>query len=237
MIASGGTRADHGGITPPWRTLLLAALALAAYLVLGPAPEAAVFDRVAIARGEWWRLVTGHWVHSDPSHGWWDIAALALFGALFEARLRWRLPLVLLVATAWVDAWLWWGVPELRYYCGLSGILNGLLILGLLQLWRDIRHPMVLLTAAAAAVKIMVEISLGQALLTRTAWPSVPTAHAAGFLGGLSFAWVCFRSRRREQGSYFSFTPLTAPTGPLIGLRHAVNRVRWLCRTPPGRRP
>jgi len=192
---------SHGGITLPWRSLLLGSGAVAAYLILGAAPEAWVFDRVAIAQGDWWRLITGHWVHSDLTHAVWDITALLLFGALFEARLQWRLPLTLLVATVGVDVWLWWGDPALRYYCGLSGILNGLLIVGLLHLWRDLRHPLILLTAVAAALKIIVEIHVGQALLTRTAWPSVPTVHAAGFLCGLVLAWIsCDRSIRMRFG-------------------------------------
>jgi rhomboid family GlyGly-CTERM serine protease len=179
----------HGGITLPWRTLFLGAGAIAAYLILGAAPEAWVFDRAAIVQGEWWRLITGHWVHSDLVHASWDIAALLLLGTLFEARLQWRLPLALLVATVGVDAWLWWGDPALQYYCGLSGILNSLLIVGLLQLWRDLRHPLIMFTGAGAVVKIIVEINAGQALLTQTAWPSVPMVHAVGFLCGLVLAW------------------------------------------------
>jgi len=173
----------------PWRTLLLSAGAVVAYLILGAAPEAWVFDRVAIAQGEWWRLIAGHWMHSDLMHAVWDIAALLLLGTLFEARLQWRLPWALLVATVGVDAWLWWGDPALQYYCGLSGILNSLLVVGLLQFWRDYRHPLILLTGVGAALKIIVEINAGQALLTQTAWPSVPTVHAVGFLCGLVFVW------------------------------------------------
>jgi hypothetical protein len=156
--------ASHGSLALPWRTILLAAGAVAAYLVFGAAPGDWVFDRVAIA-----------------------IGALLLLGVLFEERLQWRLPVALLAATVGVDAWLWWGDPALHYYCGLSGILNGLMIVGLLHLWRDLRHPLVLLTVVGAALKIIVEINTGQALLTRTAWPSVPAAHAAGFVSGLVY--------------------------------------------------
>lgn len=197
------TEGRHGGITLPWCSLLLAAGAVLAYLVLGAAPGAWVFDRVAIARGEWWRLLTGHWVHSDPAHAGWDIAALLLLGALFEARLKWRLPVALLVGTVGVDAWLWWCDPALRYYCGLSGILNSLLIVGLLQYWRERRHPLILLTGVGAAVKILVEIDSGQALLTHTAWPGVPVVHAAGFLCGLVFGcgiWIFDIIGRRHYG-------------------------------------
>ena len=184
----------HGGSALlPWRSLLLAAAAVAVYLVYGAAPTEWVFDRSAIGQGEWWRLITAHWVHGDLAHASWDIAALLLFGVVFEERLRWRLPLVLLVASLGVDAWLWWELPALHYYCGLSGILNAVLALGLLGLWREARHPLILLTALAAILKIFVEMQLGQALLTRTAWPSVPTAHAVGFLCGLVLASATLR--------------------------------------------
>ena len=188
MSVTSQAGARHGS-TLPWRSILLGAGAVVAYLVLGAAPEAWVFDRVAIAQGEWWRLITGHWVHSDLVHAGWDIAALLLLGSLFEARLQWRLPLALVIGTAGVDVWLWWGDPTLSYYCGLSGILNSLLIVGLLQFWRDWRHPLILLTGVGAVAKILVEISVGQALLTQTSWPSVPTVHAAGFLCGLVLGW------------------------------------------------
>jgi len=190
----------HGSFTLPWRSLLLAAAALAVYLILGPAPEAWVFDRVAIAGGDWWRLITGHWVHSDLTHACWDIAALLALGALFEEKLQWRLPLALLAGTAGVDLWLWWAEPTLSYYCGLSGILNSLLVVGLAYLWRDLRHPLILLTAVAAALKIIVEIHVGQALLTQTAWPSVPAVHAAGFLSGLLLAWGLAGKRLDADG-------------------------------------
>jgi len=187
---------SHGRFKLPWRSLLLVTAAIAAYLVLGAAPGDWVFDRVAIARGDWWRLITGHWVHSDLTHAVWDISALLLLGVLFEARLQWRLPMVLLLTSLGVDAWLWWGDPALSHYCGLSGILNGLLIVGLVHLWRDTRHPVVLLTALGAILKIFVEINMGHSLVTQTAWPSVPVAHAAGYLSGLVLAagaWISGR--------------------------------------------
>jgi len=193
-VTAVATRTEsRGSVTLPWRSLLLATGALALWWFCGPAPEAWVFDRAAIAAGEWWRLLTGHWVHGDGAHAAWDIAMLLALGALFEAKLRWRLPLVLLGSTLIVDAWLWWGLPQLRFYCGLSGILNGLLALGLLSLWRDLRHPVVMLTLVAAGAKIAVEMFTGQALLTQTAWPSVPTAHAAGFFCGFWLASVTLR--------------------------------------------
>ena len=169
----------------PWRTVSLALVALLAYMALGSAPETWVFDRGAIANGELWRLVTGHWVHSDPLHALWNIAALIVLGLLFERDLRSLLLMSLFVGTITVDVWLWWGGSSPAYYCGLSGILNSLLIVGLVRYWREYKHPLVLFIAGVAITKIGVEMFIGQGLFTHTAWPSVPAAHAAGFLGGL----------------------------------------------------
>jgi hypothetical protein len=43
------------------------------------------------------------------------------------------------------------------------------------------------ITALAVIAKIIPEIQSGQALLTHTAWPSVPEVHAVGFLCGLGW--------------------------------------------------
>jgi rhomboid family GlyGly-CTERM serine protease len=178
----------HGGITPPWRTLMLTGLALALYLWGGAAPEAWVYDRLAIAQGEWWRLISGHWVHSDLEHAVWDIGALSVLGLLFESRLKGDLFSVLALGTLGIDLWLWFLQPSLHYYCGLSGILNGLLALGLLQWWRDERHPLIWMTGLGAVLKIVWETATGGALLTSTVWPSVPEVHGVGFICGLLLA-------------------------------------------------
>ncbi len=190
MVLSLQSGRSRGGLLLPWRTLLFTTLALAGYLILGAAPEAWVFDRAAVGQGEYWRLVTGHWVHSDLDHAVWDIGALAVIGVLLEPRLQSDLLLALAIGTLGVDLWLWWGDPTLHYYCGLSGILNSLLAVGLIQLWRDLRHPLVWLTGLGAVVKIILEISSGQAILTQTAWSSVPEVHAVGFLCGLVLAVI-----------------------------------------------
>jgi len=179
----------------PVTTLLLTVAALILWYAAGSAPAALVFDRGAIADGQWWRLISGHWVHSDASHALWNVSALAMVGALLEPTLRWRLPAALLVGMLAIDAWLWWGLPGMERYCGLSGILNTVLAAGVVALWRETRDPLVALVGFGAVLKVVAEMTLGQALFTHTAWASVPTAHAAGLLAGAAAEMLAGRKR------------------------------------------
>ncbi|HEC06337.1 MAG TPA: rhombosortase [Thiolapillus brandeum] len=190
MFAEHLKKFRHGDHWLPWRTLLLATAAVAAYLLLGAAPEDWVFDRAAITSGEWWRLLSGHWVHSDAAHAGWDIGAFLLLGFLFEKTLGWRLVSVLLLGSAAIDAWIWWGEPLLGYYCGLSGILNALMAAGLVQLWREIRHPLILITGLGFVAKVLIELWNGGMLLTSTAWPGVPEVHAVGMFVGMLYTGI-----------------------------------------------
>lgn len=184
-----GDRQGHGSRRLPWLTLGLAGLVSAFFLVAGPAPEALLYDRVAIGQGEFWRLVTGHLVHSDIAHLGWNLAALLILGGLLETTPglgRRGLLLALGAGTVAVVATLWWGTPALTWYCGLSGILNTIYVLLLAGLWRQTNERLLLVLLAANAVKIAVEAVAGVALFTDPFWPPVPAAHIAGFLAGVA---------------------------------------------------
>lgn len=168
----------------PWLTLSLAGLAIGLHALAGPAAGGMVYDRTAIASGEWWRLFSGHWIHSDATHLGWNVAALLLLGGIVESFDRRQLPLGLAAGGIAVALWLWVGLPGIERYCGLSGALNTLLILALWAEWRHSRHWLVWLIGIGSMLKILVEMAGGGALLTQTTWPSVPPAHLAGWLAG-----------------------------------------------------
>ena len=90
------------------------------------------FDRDAIAGGEFWRVITAHFVHLDASHLVLNLAGLALIAYLVGRSLplaEWALTLA--VACITVSAGLWALLPDLERYVGLSGVLHGLLTAGL----------------------------------------------------------------------------------------------------------
>ena len=126
----------------------------------------------------------GHWVHGDTGHLAWNLTALLLLGSIVESSRRWLLPLGLLAGSIGVDLWLWTGLPGIVRYCGLSGALNTLLILALWTTWKRSGHWLVWAIGLGSLLKILVEMADGRALLTQTAWPSVPSAHLAGWLVG-----------------------------------------------------
>jgi len=163
----------------------LAAVVAVLHGTAGSAPELLVFDRVAIVDGEFWRLLTGHWVHSDGEHLAWNVAGLLVLGWLFEPLLRARLLAVLLIGIVGVGLAIWYALPDLDRYCGLSGILNSLLAAGLCQMWRTAREPLVALAGAGAVAKIAIEMFSATALFTHSAWSSVPLVHAIGFFSGV----------------------------------------------------
>ena len=186
MISSVGNVERHGSFRLPWHTFMLLLTGLAVYLFGGPAPESLVFNRQAILHGELWRLFTGHWVHGDLEHLAWNLVAFGILGWMIETSLGpTRLYQALLAGMCLVSAWVWWFIPGLDYYCGLSGILNTLLFVMLIAGWGKSRNFIFPLVAISATAKIAFELFQSSAIFTNTSWPAVPEAHLAGALAAV----------------------------------------------------
>ena len=166
---------------------LLGCLALLCVLAAGGPQwvQALRYERGAIVQGEWWRLVTGHWVHLGARHLLLDAAGLVLLWSLYARELRlydWLI--VLVCATVAIDAGLWWGEPQIQWYVGISGLLHGAWAAGAAAVaLRHGRHGWLML--AMLAGKLLLEQRAGASLLD-TAMPVVTAAHVYGALGGLS---------------------------------------------------
>ena len=197
MMSRETWRVNHGGRRLPWFTLLLATAVIATYALLGPAPESLIFDRSAISSGELWRVLSGHLVHSDREHLIWNTVPFLMLGTLLERELGLSAgdhALLLALGAVVITAGVWWAVPGLDRYCGLSGVLNTQLSVFLAIAWRRQRNPVLIAVGIGAVAKVLVEISLGGGLLSVGTWPSVPIAHAFGFISGVGyFAWIEWR--------------------------------------------
>lgn len=91
------------------------------------------FNRSKISEGEYWRLFTGNLVHYGFAHLAMNIAAFLIIGfsLLREVSVKVYLPLFISCAMSVGIGTLWWN-PELVFYRGLSGVIHGLIVAGLL---------------------------------------------------------------------------------------------------------
>jgi rhomboid family GlyGly-CTERM serine protease len=174
---------------------LLATLALPWLLFAGgPQWTAALrYERVALHNGEWWRWISAHWVHLGALHLLLDSAGLVLLWALYARELRpWEWLLVMLGATATIDAGLWWAQPQVQWYVGLSGLLHGAWAAGAAAGLRHGRWGW--LMVVILALKLVLEQRSGGSLLS-SEFPVVTIAHVYGALGGVGVyaAWALAR--------------------------------------------
>lgn len=172
--------------TFPWLTLLVAGMAVIVSLVPA-ASRQLIFNRDAIAAGQWWRLVTGNFVHCTPRHLWFDVLAVALAGVLIETRSRARLASLTCASAAAVGLVVFIACPNVQLYSGLSGVafaLYGYLVVrGIIA---DGAGRWICLAALVViAGKIAFEHSTNRALLVPVDGTIVlPAAHVAGAICG-----------------------------------------------------
>jgi len=174
-----------------WRgAALLAACALLLLPeVAGEAGRTALrYDRAALAAGEWWRLITAHFVHLNLEHAMLNAAGLTLMWALFMrdyAPGQWAL--ILLASIAAIDVGLWFHEPGLAWYVGASGILHGAMAAGS---WAHLRRGEFdgWILATFLVAKLVYEQVAGAMPFSTGLGAVVVDAHLYGALGGFAAA-------------------------------------------------
>jgi rhomboid family GlyGly-CTERM serine protease len=160
-----------------------------------PARQALSFDRPEIASGQWWRLLTGHFVHLDLEHAVLNSLGLVLMWALFARDYSpWRWAAIYWTSALAVSVGLWFGNPELQWYVGASGVLHGVMTAGTIAHLR--RRD---LDGWILAIFIIAKLSYEQAsgALPFAGSPdTIVDAHLYGAIGGLVIA-VFLKSRRQ----------------------------------------
>ncbi len=165
----------------PVRIGCAAALALAAGAA-GAHSELFVLERAAVARGELWRLWTGHLVHGSPTHFAYDVGVAALLACVFGGALHllWMAPVV---ALALLGAF-----PQVDHYYGLSACLHAWAVAVAVHELRVARRWRRWLAAGFVAVTLgkgAVETWLNASLFTTGIDFGGPVLHASHLVGAL----------------------------------------------------
>ena len=87
------------------------------------------YQRNAILDGDWWRLLTAHFVHGSWGHWAFNAGGLVLIWAIYPQRFAQRcaLPLIVLIALSTSLALLILA-PTVGWYLGMSALLHGLFV-------------------------------------------------------------------------------------------------------------
>lgn len=142
-----------------------------------------------IAHGQWWRAVTGPFVHATWGHLVRDLALVCVAGVAYEAPLGRKLALfgggLVLPCLAVLV------VGDAEWYCGLSGLSHALLAAALtfeaMRRTGWVRAG-VLVLCAIAAVKPIYELVTGAPAFAMSLGADVhqtPLAHAVGVAVGI----------------------------------------------------
>ena len=145
------------------------------------------YDRQAILDGEWWRLISCHFVHLNWSHLGMNMAGFLLIWILFGRLLKtWEWLLVLLPACLMVALGLLAFDRNLLWYVGFSGVLHSIVVVACLFDLRN-AHLDGKLILLAICIKLIYEQKFGPlpGSETTAGGKVVVDAHLYGAIAGV----------------------------------------------------
>lgn len=185
-----------------WRVTAAIAFTCIVFAAFGDeGREVFKYDRLAIENGQYWRLVTAHFVHLGETHLLLNLAGLVLVWLLvgrYFSTPHWIL--VLMISISAVSVGFWFADQNLLWYVGLSGVLHGLLFAGAMQGLRSRPGESAILLLVVAA-KLAYEQLAGPLPGSESVSGGdvVVNAHLFGALGGVVAAGVLWHSARDSR--------------------------------------
>lgn len=192
---------------------VLAIVTLLQFLSSGPSEGAAGllrYERSQILGGQWWRLISAHWVHLSWSHCLMNMAGLVVIWLLFHRQLHNRYWLAIIVISGLcISLGFLLFKPQLSWYVGLSGSLHTIFLLGALLELRHKRLDTWLLLLAMVA-KLIYEQALGP-LPGSEASAGGNVVVDAHFYGAITGFWLYVIILLLEKYRLLALRPSTAP--------------------------
>ncbi|WP_240652772.1 rhombosortase [Rheinheimera riviphila] len=161
------------------------------------------FDRSAIYQGQWWRIVTGHFMHTNNWHLVMNLGGLLLILLLHGSYYRpLQLAVNLLLGSVLIGLALLFWSPQISLYVGLSGWLHALLVCGCcIDIQRQWSSGWLILTAVFGKVIWEQWQGASQDVVTLIDAEVATDAHMYGaVIGLLLYATSLFVRRFAEAG-------------------------------------
>ena len=153
-----------------------------------------LYERSALVHHELWRLLTCHWVHLSWDHLFWSALTFLGLGSLCELIDKKKFYATVGVSVLLIPIAIWWGMPDLSIYGGLSGLDCALwALLMVLLIKRESRSGSRIWVAffslllVGLIAKITYESITGMTLFVsnnHTGMVPVPLAHLVGGIVG-----------------------------------------------------
>jgi len=160
------------------------------------------YDREAVLRGELWRLVTNGLCHSGWNHLWLNLGTLLVILGLFPRSLNHTTQVGLyLVTFAAVGLGVLLFNPEISGYVGISGALQGLLVVGAVLDFRDGERFIPIAVTVYLVVKLALEQTYGSLPLgaSLSRGNVAVDAHLYGAMGGCLWAAISLAEQSRPS--------------------------------------
>ena len=160
------------------------------------APDASfgllVWERDAIAAGQWWRLLTAHLIHLNERHLMMNLLGLWLLTELLCERFSVAQFLSLVIVSALGVGVLLSLQPQLRWYAGFSGVLGGVWSGSAGLNWIREKN----LCDLFALLALVIKLACSKPVIA--GFPVVAVAHLYGALSGLLWLSLMLAHERRE---------------------------------------
>jgi len=174
------------------KLLLISTVGLTIILIIGQwLQQQIVFDRNAIDLGQWWKIVSGNFTHSNLYHLLLNLSGVWLLVLLFVDTLKLKtFILSTLILSLVVGFGLFFLTPEINKYYGFSGILYGLYFIAAISAILHGDKFTGISVALLISAKIIWDYFSGgsQSSAELIGIPVANDAHLYGFIGSLGIA-------------------------------------------------
>ena len=177
----------------PFVSMLLTAAALVIHYFHSLRPRL-LYMRSAVHDGDYWRILSCHWVHLNTEHLLWSAMTFLVLGSFCEIMDRKKYMISIVISAIMIPIVIWFAMPSLNNYGGLSDLdcsLYALLAVLFIKLeWRVRNWVWVIIYTILLGflpAKIIFEMVSGSTIFvdnTHSNMVPVPLSHLVGGLVG-----------------------------------------------------